>query len=317
MTLDPFFANRFAKVTDVTWADVYGGDEAAIAKAIEYGAPTTSYSMPSTISTRNLSAPGPHGAVPIRIYTAQARTQAPALVWMHGGAFQFGDLDMIEAHGVAAEIAHRWPGTVVSVDYRLAPRFRYPIPLDDCVAVVRWLATASGALGVDTERIGVGGASAGANLATATALRLRDQGGPSVGAVCLAYPAVHREVPEPSPEISAAASVLPPLARFDRESRRRIYSEYLGELFDDPPSYGTPAIAELHGLPPFAIANAEYDDLRSSGEDFGRLLREAGVTVEERCELGMPHGYLNHLGDVLGADRTVDHFVAHLRAHLG
>ena len=177
-------------------------------------------------------------------------------MWMHGGAFQFGDLDMIEAHSVAAEVAARWSATVVSVDYRLVPKVRYPVPLDDCVAVVRWAATKGGELGVDTNRIAVGGASAGANLATATALRLRDEGGAGVKAVCLGYAAVHRDIPPQSSIVRAATEVLPPLARFDSDSRRAIYSAYLGDAYDDPPAYGTPAIADLAGLPPFAIAVA-------------------------------------------------------------
>jgi acetyl esterase/lipase len=235
---------------------------------------------------------------------------------MHGGAFQFGDLDMLEAHGVSAEIALRWPGTVVSVDYRLAPNFRYPVPVDDCVAVVAWVASRPGALDVDPRRLAVGGASAGANLASATALRLRDQDGPRLDAVCLAYPAVHRDIPEANPEVVAATAMLPPLARFDRETRRGIYSAYLGEAYDDPPPYGTPAIANLTGLPAIAIANAEYDDLRPSGEDFARLLRLHGVTVDVWTERGMAHGYLNHVGDVAGAERTIDRFVTHLRTNV-
>ena len=317
MTLDPFFASRFAKVAGTTWADVYSGDPDAVSRALEYGAPTGHYVTPASISARDTDVHGPHGPVPVRVYApAGTRDGGPCLVWMHGGAFQFGDLDMLEAHGVAAEVARRWPGTVVSVDYRLAPKFRYPVPVDDCVAVVHSVASGPDAFAVDARRIAVGGASAGANLATATALRLRDEGGQALEAVCLAYPALHRDIPEPSVEIRAATAMLPPLARFDRAARRHIYSTYLGDLYDDPPPYGTPAIAELAGLPPFAIANAQHDDLRPSGEDFVSLLRAHGVPVDAWTEPGMAHGYLNHVGDVVGAERTIDRFVAHLRANV-
>jgi acetyl esterase len=113
MALDPFFAARFATVAGVTWADVLGGDADAIAKAIEYGAPTDTYATPRDVATRDLEASGPHGAVPVRVYnTDDGNAGGTCLVWMHGGAFQFGDLDMVEAHAVAAEIARRTPAVL-------------------------------------------------------------------------------------------------------------------------------------------------------------------------------------------------------------
>jgi acetyl esterase/lipase len=316
MALDRFFAERFAEVGDITWADVYAGDAVAIDKAMALARPTGRYRAPS-INVGDTEAPGPHGAVPVRVYSAPDAADLPCLVWMHGGAFKWGDLDMLEAHAVAGEIANRLPAVVVSVDYRLSPKFQYPVPVDDCVAVVQWVVADSHAeIGADPNRLAVGGASAGANLATAAALRLRDEHGPGVRALCLAYPAVHREIPTPTAEIMRATQALPPLARFDAASRREIYKDYLGETYDDPTPYGTPAIADLRGLPPVAIANAEHDDLRPSGEDFARRLREAGVVVAEWTELGMAHGYLNYVGDVAGAERTLDRFVDHLRSYV-
>jgi acetyl esterase/lipase len=316
VALDPFYTDRFELARDVTWAQVFSGDAAAIDKSIAFGQSTGTYQTPLEVTIVDTEAPGPHGRVPVRTYAGAMAVEAPCLVWIHGGAFKFGDLDMLEAHAVSAEIAHRLPGVVVSVDYRLVPKFRYPVPVDDCVAVVRWVVEHPEVVGVDPARLAIGGASAGSNLATATALRLRDEHGPAVQAMCLAYPAVHREVPEPSRECAEAAALLPPLARFTKEARQEIYEDYLGELYADPPGYGTPAIADLAGLPPVAIANAEYDDLRPSGEDFARRLRAHGVVVDDWTEPGVAHGYLNYVGDVGGAGHTLDRFVRHLRAHL-
>jgi len=314
--LDPFYVERFAVAGDVTWDQVYAGDADAIERAIAYGAPAGPYAPPP-LEIRDVLATGPHGPVPVRVYTAaNTEDRAACLVWMHGGAFQFGDLDMLEAHAVAAELAHRLRSVVVSVDYRLAPAFRYPVPVDDCLAALVWVADQSAVLGVDPRRIAIGGASAGANLATATALRLLHEGGPQPRAVVLAYPAVHRDIPAPSPELAERLPLLPPLARFTPAMREQIYRAYLGDKFDEQPTYGVPALADLAGLPPFVIANAEYDDLRPSGEAFAMLLREQGVEVDEWTEPGTAHGYLNAVGYVAGAKATIDRFALRLRDHL-
>jgi len=313
VTLDRFFAERFAAVAGITWGDVYSGDRDAIDKAVALGAPSGRFQLPD-VSVHDLEAPGPHGDVPVRIYRSKSPIDlAPALIWMHGGAFQFGSLDMIEAHGVAAEIANRARGVVISVDYRLAPKHQYPVPVDDCVAVVHWVAASFRRFGIDPGQIAAGGASAGANLATATALRLRDESGPRLRALCLAYPSLHLVTPPPTPEIAEACEVLPPLARFDAQTREGFYRTYLGDAYDDPPTYATPGIADLARLPRTAIANAEHDDLRASGELFARQLREHGVQVEAWTEAGMAHGYLDRIGDVDGAERTLDRFAAFLR----
>ena len=316
MGLDPFYAERFAAVGGTTWLDVYNGDPDAIERAKAFGAPVGPYEPPA-VDITDLAAPGPDGDVPVRVYEAPGRAvDAPCLVWMHGGAFQMGDLDMLEAHAVAAEVAHRWGAVVVSVDYRLVPAVRYPAPLDDCVTVVRWLAAGNDAVAVDPTRIAVGGASAGANLATATALRARDEGGPPLRALCLAYPALHRDLPPPSDEVAQLISELPPLAQL-APYREAIFRAYLGDAYDDPPRYAVPGVAEVTGLPPVAIAIAEYDDLRPSGEAFADRLRTQGVVVDEWVETGAAHGYLNVIGHVAGASATLDRFVDHLRRHVG
>ena len=191
------------------------------------------------------------------------------------------------------------------------------MPLDDCVAVANWIANEPEGVGADRGRLAVGGASAGANLATATALRARDERGPRIGVVLLAYPGLHLRMPPPSAEIAALVDELPPLARFDDpRARENHYRDYLGEAYDDPPGYGVPALANVVGLPPFVIANAEYDDLRPSGEAFAEQLRRGGVSVEVWTEPGTAHGYLNAVGAVVGASGTLDCFADSVSRYL-
>ena len=106
------------------------------------------------VAIRDTELPGPHGPVPVRIYQpADGGGAQPALVWLHGGAFMFGDLDMPEADRTAREVCARAGAVVVSVDYRLAiGGVHYPVPLDDCVAAARWVRDHAAELGVDSAR---------------------------------------------------------------------------------------------------------------------------------------------------------------------
>ena len=129
-------------------------------------------------------------------------------------------------------------------------------------------------------------------------------------AVCLAYPAVHRQIPALSAEAAALAAQLPPLALHARDARRAPIGPTWGRSTTIPRPTGS--LADLVGLPPFAVVNAEYDDLRPSGEAFAALLRSAGVEVDAWSEPGTAHSYLDAIGIVAGADRTLDRFARHL-----
>src|SRR6185295_16759694 len=123
----------------------------------------------------------------IRLYMPEGRGPFPALVFFHGGGWVLGDL---ESHDdVCRTIASRTPAVVVSVDYRLAPEWTFPVPLDDCEAGLRWTVEHAAELGIDPARVAVGGDSAGGNLAAALALRMRDRQGPRIAFQLLIYPA--------------------------------------------------------------------------------------------------------------------------------
>ena len=145
----------------------------------------------------------------------EAGTGRPALLWIHGGGFMFGDLEMPEADWTAREVCARTGAVVVSVDYRLAVSgVHHPVPLDDCVAATRWLRDHTAELGVDPTRISVGGGSAGGNLSVATVLRLRDEDGWLPAALIPVYPVLHDALPAASPEVAALLDEVPPALRF-------------------------------------------------------------------------------------------------------
>src|SRR3954451_23651352 len=247
------------------------------------------------VATEDTIVEGPHGPVPVRIYTPSGNgPDRPCLVWLHGGAFRMGDLDMPEADRTAREVCARAGAVVVSVDYRLCVGgMTYPVPHDDVVAAVRWVRENTHHLGVAADRISLGGASAGGNLATGAALRLRDDDGWVPAALLLAYTTFHAVVPPPSPTLAPLLTEMPLLLRFLPETRRGITENYLGGPASRADGYAMPGGAGLEGLSPVLLLDAEYDDLRASAEVFAGQLTSAGVDVRQVAVPGMLHGFLN------------------------
>ena len=263
---------------------------------------------PPAVSVRDDAASGPHGRVPVRIYTPSGGgTGRPGLAWLHGGAFRMGDLDMPEADWTARQICDRAGAVVVSVDYRLCVGgVTHPVPHDDVVATVRWVRENAPCLGIDAERISLGGASAGGNLATGAALRLRDDDGWVPAALLLAYTTLHAVVPPPSPSLAPLLEEIPRLLRFLPEDRRSITENFLGGPSSRADGYAMPANAVLEGLCPVVLLNSEYDDLRASAEVFAGQLALAGVDVRQVLVRGMLHGFLNLHAGIEPVDRALD-----------
>jgi len=263
---------------------------------------------PPAVDVRETAAPGPHGPVRVRVYAPGGDVSGrPGFVWLHGGAFRMGDLDMPEADWTARQICERAGAVVVSVDYRLCvDGVTYPVPHDDSVAAVRWVRDNAGTLGIDPDRISVGGASAGGNLATGAVLRLRDDDGWVPAALLLAYTTLHAVVPPPSPSLAPLLAEIPTLLRFLPDVRRSITENYLGGPASLADGYAMPANAVLEGLCPVVLLNSEYDDLRASAEVFAGQLAVAGVDVRQVVTRGMLHGFLNLHPGIEPVDQALD-----------
>jgi acetyl esterase/lipase len=216
------------------------------------------------------------------------------LVWLHGGGFVSGDLDMREGDWTAREICARAGAIVVSVDYRLAVgETSYPVPHDDTVAAVTWMRDQTGDLGIDPARITIGGASAGGNLAAGAAVKLRDRDGWGPAAIVLVYAALHARVPSPSTSLAAALAELPLVFHVPAGDRNWVEKNYLRGPLSSADGYAFPANAILDGLSPTLVLNAEYDYLRASGEAFTAAAALAGVDIRQVTVRGMLHGFLN------------------------
>nr|WP_245190227.1 alpha/beta hydrolase [Leucobacter exalbidus] len=262
--------------------------------------------------------------VPVRRYDpapATAATTEPwaVLVWAHGGSFIHGGLDMAEADWAARQFAAAGV-RVYSVDYVLASdTVKAPAPANDVAAVASWVAR------TESAPLLIGGASAGAHLATLAALDRADAAlagdGTAAAALMLEYPTLHR-TQRPDAAIARATATLREGLRFDPDRISTMYATHIGEVSDAEAAEselvaGEIAAPRLALLPPTVIVNADIDDLRASGEQFAEQLAVAGVRVLEYTQAGTTHGYLNRPEEsavaLASAQQTIDRLVAGAR----
>lgn len=301
MPLEPFLARKLYLLEGLT-VEQYGEPE-YVRRMAAFDEDPAKWEIPAGVDTLERSIDGPHGPIPIRLYTPQAEPTA-ALVWVHGGGFAWGDLDMREAHVVASELCSRSNAVVASVDYRLAvDGVRYPVPLDDVQAAWRWFESEYSGL----SPLGLGGASAGAALALGVAVRERDAVRHLPDVMLLAYPFAHFPNPAVDDLLHAELAKLPQMMRFSIADIEGSVSNYVGRL-SDLPLDALPGGADLRGLPDTHIVVSEYDHLRGSAELLGRQLRESGVNVESYLAPGMPHGHLNRTPALVEVDRSLAFF---------
>lgn len=291
LALDPILAARLPLLDGVPELGTTPPTPDEMRRFLAFSAAVEGYVVPDA-AVATAVAPGPHGEVPVRVYAPLDRQGARrGLVWAHGGAFMFGDLDMPEADVVARELVARTGMTVVSVDYRLCQGgVHFPVPHDDLHAAYRWASGPEGPLGAGAPWA-LGGASAGGNLAAGVAQRLGDEGA-AVDALVLAYPVAHAPVPRGSDEHQAAMAQLPIALRFSPESTEFVNRNFLGGLSPDVP-YAFPGLGSVAGLPRTLVMICEYDDLRPTGEQLTDQLEAAGVPTTVELVRGMTHGHLN------------------------
>jgi acetyl esterase len=227
---------------------------------------------------------GPHG-IPVRTYVPGEGTGRPIIVYLHGGGWVTGDLDMHD--GTCRRLANLAGAVVVNVGYRLAPAYPFPVPLDDCFEALRWASESAADLGADSARLAVAGSSAGGNLAAAVALRAREEGGPRIALQILLYPVIDSRMATESYRTNGTGYLL------EKEAMASYWHQYVANPADMSHPYASPAHAsDLAGLAPALIVTAEYDPLRDEGEAYATRLRQAGVPVRCIRYRGQIHGFL-------------------------
>jgi len=263
-------------------------------------------------SVEDRKIPGPNGEIPIRIYTPEGTGPFGALLYFHGGGWVVGNIEMTDQ---PCRMITKAAGCVtVSVDYRLAPEYKFPAGPEDCYAATKWVMENSVALNCDPSRIAVAGTSAGANLAAAVALMARDRSTPKIAYQLLIYPATQRELDTPSHKQFATDGYYI-LSRADMEW---FWGHYLASDADAANPYACPAQAKtLAGLPPALVLTAEFDPLRDEGEAYATRLREDSVpTVLKRYD-GVTHGFFGMPSLIEKSRIAIAEASAALRAAIG
>jgi len=263
----------------------------------------------SIYRTQDRRIAGPGSDIPIRVYLpreAKAGELFPVLLWLHGGGFVIGNLD---THDSACRmLAEQADCMVVAVDYRLAPECKFPGAVDDCHAVLRWLALHGSEIGVDAKRIAVGGDSAGGNLAAVLSILARDEGYPPIALQLLIYPCTAPEPEMASHHKFAEGYVL------TRRSIVWFYKHYQRTKSDANDFRFAPLVMDdLSRLPPAFVLVAGYDPLRDEGIEYAKRLIEGGNRVTLCNYEGMVHGFYLMGGAVDGARRAVAQSAAALR----
>ena len=234
----------------------------------------------------NGAMPGPAGTLPYRSYTPKdaASDPLPALVYFHGGGFVIGDLDTHD--GLCRLFANASGCRVISVAYRVAPEHKFPAAIDDAYAAASWVAEHARELGIDAERIAIGGDSAGATLSAVVCQLAKGAGGPKLALQLLLYPATESGVDTPSRVALAEGYLL------EKKSIEWFFRQYV-ELGTDPidPRLSPLLAPDVSGLPPAHIHTAEFDPLVDEGKAYADKLAAAGVPVEYTCHPGMIHHF--------------------------
>ena len=210
----------------------------------------------------------------------------PAVVYFHGGGWVFGSIETHEAF--TGFLAKELKAKVFSVDYRLAPEHPYPIPLADCEAAFNWVKENSSDLGINPNRVSIGGDSAGGNLAASLCVKRKQEELSMPKAQLLIYPVTDLTLKHPSIDEMAEGFFL------TKDSMEYFRDNYLEnrELIKDP--LVSPLFAEdLSGHPPAVVVTAGFDPLRDEGDQYAQALRQANVEIYHRTHDSYIHGFVN------------------------
>ena len=258
--------------------------------------------------------PARHGEqVPLRVYrSVGAREPLPVVVFFHGGGWVLGSTRMYDP--LCTFLARSVEVVVVSVAYRMAPEFRAPTAVHDCVDSVRWLAEHADSVGGNGSRLAVAGDSAGGNLAAVVCQVVRDDGGPMISHQALLYPATDATKSQPSIREHAQAPMLT-RAKIDAFLDLDLYLGLDGLSAEDP--LVSPLWADSHAdLPPALVQTADLDPLRDEGRLYAELLACAGVPVRQTNYVGVPHGFASFPGATTIGQQHRAELVGELRRYL-
>jgi acetyl esterase len=245
------------------------------------------------------------GNIPIRIYRPQPG-KLPAVIYTHGGGFEKGSLNSHDAP--LRMLANRSSCVFVAVDYKLTPEYQFPTQTNEAFAVLNWVYQNADRLDIEATRLAVAGDSVWGNLAAVNAIRARDAGQIQVSYQLLFYPVTDVRLSSESWQSFAEG---PWLTRtYEMNAVNRVY---LPAGHDPKDPYVSPLFANVAGLPPAFVANAEFDGYRDEGQAYAQKLKNAGIPVTAKLYPGQLHDFLLMAGKVDAAKTLIDDAASALR----
>lgn len=226
---------------------------------------------------------------PVRIYNPITDGIHPVFVWIHGGGFILGSIEVYDS--ICRKITNNVNCTVISIDYGLSPEHKFPEPVEECYQVVKWVYENANKLNIIPNKIAIGGDSVGGTLTAVISQLSRDRG---------EFPIAYQV------EINAMFDLLgetKPFSRIENAEGYRLQTNeiegwyvpnYLNDLSEAKSPMASPLLAEnFNKLPNACIITSEYDPLRDEGELYAKRLSEAGVDVCLKRYDGIIHGFFN------------------------
>jgi len=253
---------------------------------------------------------GPTSNLPIRIYRPSEEINLPALVFFHGGGWVLNFLDIYEP--ALRKIAKNGNFVIIAVDYQKAPEHSYPAPLDDCYATLKWVIENAKDLGVDLAAIGVGGDSAGGNLASSVALKASDEQLISLAFQLLIYPCNDYQMNYPSATNYSQGYGL------TTQAMKWFWDQYLSKVEDQEDPYAVPVKANsLRGVAPAILIAAEFDPLTDDVKNYYQKLIKDSVPAIYKEFAGQIHGFFNLSGVTDDAESLYSEIAKEINAVLG
>lgn len=225
---------------------------------------------------------------PIRVYYPQVEGIHPVFIWVHGGGFVLGNIEVYDS--ICRKITTNVNCAVISIDYGLSPEHKFPEPIEECYQVTKWIFENAKELNINPDKIAIGGDSVGGTLSAVISQLSRDRG---------EFPIVYQVI------INAMLDLLgqtKPKSRVENAKGYRLTAkgiewfvqQYLRDLSEAENPLASPLLAEnFEGLPAACIITSEYDPLRDEGEHYAHRLSESGVEVCLKRYDGIIHGFFN------------------------
>lgn len=253
---------------------------------------------------------GPTSNLPIRIYRPSEENNLPALVFFHGGGWVLNFLDIYEP--ALRKIAKNGNLVIIAVEYQKAPEHPYPAPLDDCYATLKWVIENGAELGIDLAAVGVGGDSAGGNLASSVALKACSEQLISLAFQLLIYPCNDYQMNYPSATNYSQGYGL------TTQAMKWFWDQYLSKVEDQEDPYAVPAKANsLRGVAPAILIAAEFDPLTDDVKNYYQKLIKDSVPAIYKEFAGQIHGFFNLSGVTEDAELLYSEIAREINAVLG